>query len=761
MRQQPSDLIVSTKSPATLLPLALVPATLFALLLYALFSVALPWTFSWPWIPSLGIELTVQVDGLAAQFLLLITGVGTLVFVYGAGYLADDPKRVRVFVLLLLFMAAMIGAVISDHLIVLFVFWELTSVLSFLLVGTHHEEESSRKSAQQALLITGLGGLFLLAGFILLSEIGGTYSIQQLIARTAMLPDDGRLPAALALIFVGAFTKSAQMPFHFWLPNAMAAPTPVSAYLHSATLVKLGIYLLARLDAVFSDLPFWEVALLTVGTLTAVGAAIQTVRERDLKRILAWSTVATLGTLTMLVGLPGNGAALAVATLFFAHALYKAPLFFVAGNLDHGAGTRVIDHLTGMRRYMPWTAAAALLAAFSMAGLPLSFGFVAKDALTIAKAEADVFLLVSYATVFVSGVSVAVAAIAAIRVFWGRDTVPREVHLHEAPLTMLLPPLALVTLALVFGLAPTLVDPLLGAAAHAIAPGFDAAAVDAAYDAGPVITATLSALVLGIGIYLGWDRLHALLDRVRIFDKLGPESWYWRIFKFLPRLAAWQTRQLQHGALPRYLLVLVSAVTLALLALLWVAQPIWIWPAWHTLTWPVAEACALIAAAAIASLFMRDHLVLLLVSGLVGYGSAILFLFTGAPDLAFTQFAVETVFVVVAAAVLVMLRRGGSLPNAAQPEARLRPFALVVALAFGATLTVLVLYTAGLPFDAALADFFAAQSLPAAHGRNVVNVIIVDFRGIDTLGEISVLLFALLAALPLLRLAHCARGRAT
>jgi multicomponent Na+:H+ antiporter subunit A len=733
---------------------ALLPALLFAALLAALVLVPLPWHFAWPWVPALGIELAFRVDGLTAQFLLLITGIGALVFVYGAGYLGDDPRRTRVFVLLSLFMLAMIGAAGSDNLIALFVFWELTSVLSFLLVGFDHEQVAARKSAQQALLVTGLGGLFLLAGFILLGEIGGSYAIGALIARAPALAADPRLPAALTLVFVGAFTKSAQWPFHFWLPNAMAAPTPVSAYLHSATMVKLGIYLLARLDAAFSDLPFWENTLVGVGTLTAVFAASQTLRERDLKRILAWSTVATLGTLTMLVGLPGNGAALAVAALFFAHALYKAPLFFVAGNLDHGAGTRSIDRLTGMRRYMPWTAAAALLAALSMAGVPLSFGFVAKDALTFAKMEAEVFALVSHATVFVGGISVAVAAVAAIHVFWGRDTVPRAAHPHEAPLTMLLPPVLLVALGLLFGIAPTLVDPLLGAAAQAIAPGFDDATVELSYEAAPVLRATATAFAFGLAVYLGWDRLHVLLDRTRFLDAIGPESWYWRKLELLPRLAAAVTRRLQHGRLDRYLLVLVGTVTLATGALLLAAMPMWRTPSAAGLSWPVLGAAVLVAGGALATLFVCDRLVLLLASGLVGYGSAALFLFTGAPDLAFTQFAVETAFVVVVAAVLHRLRGLGPALRPAPAATRLRPLALAVAVAFGATLTLLTLLVAGLPFDNVLTEFFGSRSLPDAHGRNVVNVIIVDFRALDTLGEIAVLAFALLAALPLLKAAR-------
>jgi len=726
------------------------PATLFAALLLAVATTPLPWRLSWPWIPTLGVELSVHIDGLSAQFLMLITGVGTLVFIYAGGYLAGDHRRHRVFTLLSLFMLAMIGAVVSDNLLVLFIFWELTSVLSFLLVGFDHAQESSRKSAQQALLVTGTGGLCLLAGIILLGQIAESYSIQTLIERAPLFWDDPRLNATLLLLFLGAFTKSAQFPFHFWLPNAMAAPTPVSAYLHSATMVKLGIYLLARLDAAFGDQLFWEYTLVGAGTVTALFAAFQTIYERDLKRILAWSTVATLGTLTMLIGLPGQGAAVAVAALFFAHALYKAPLFFVAGNLDHGAGTRQIDQLTGMRRYMPWTAAAALLAALSMAGLPLTFGFIAKDAINFAKSQSDVLHLVSYVTVFVSGISVAVAAIAAIRVFWGVDSVPRKVHPHEAPLSMLLPPLALVALGLLFGLAPTLVDPLLGAAARAMAPGFNPMAVDAAYDIIPVLEATLGVLLFGGLIYLYWDRLHDLLGRVRHFERYGPEAAYRGFLDRLPRLAAGLTRRLQHGLLPNYLMTLIGTATLLVLALLAAARPAWTLPATDTLTVPVLGATLLIAAGAGTALFVRDHLVLLLVSGLIGYGSAILFLFTGAPDLAFTQFAVETIFVVVAAAVLLRLRRLAPSILAPPPQTRLNPLALGVAIAFATVLTGLALMVSGIPFDSNLSNFFNSQSLPMAHGRNVVNVIIVDFRALDTLGEIAVLLFALLAALPLL-----------
>jgi multicomponent Na+:H+ antiporter subunit A len=274
----------------------------------------------------------------------------------------------------------------------------MTSLTSFLLVGFNHHDQQSRKSAQQALLVTGSGGLAMFAGFVLLAQAFGTSSISVIIAAAPAAEATPALTAAVALVLVGAFTKSAQVPFHFWLPNAMAAPTPVSAYLHSATMVKLGVYLVARLDPAFGAWPWWQWTLQAVGALTAGWAMVLALRERDLKRILAWSTVATLGTLVLLVGLPGAGATAAVAALLLAHALYKAPLFFVAGNVDHEAGTRIIDRLGNLRRAMPWTATAALLAGLSMAGIPLTFGFVAKDAIHSAKAAEELLPLVQMAT---------------------------------------------------------------------------------------------------------------------------------------------------------------------------------------------------------------------------------------------------------------------------------------------------------------------------------------------------------------------------
>jgi multicomponent Na+:H+ antiporter subunit A len=727
---------------------ALLPLTAFLALVWGLGQHALPWSLTLDWAPSLGLAAAFRVDGLTAQMLALITGIGTLIFIYANGYLAHEPRRGRLFGMLLLFMLAMIGAVTADNLILLFLFWELTSLTSFLLVGWKHEDAQARAAARQALLITLGGGLALLGGLILLAQIAGVWTLSGIVAAGPALHADPRLPAALVLIMLGAFTKSAQFPFHFWLPNAMSAPTPVSAYLHSATLVKLGIYLLARLDPAFNDLPLWEFSLIGIGTLTAVWAAVLALRERDLKRILAFTTLSALGTLVLLVGLPSPGAGLAVAAFMFAHAMYKAPLFMVAGNIDHATGTRSIDHLMGLRRFMPWTAAVAVLAGLSMAGLPMSFGFVAKEVIASAKAESDVLSLISYATVLVNATAVAVAGVAAIRVFWGPPAAPRG-QVHEVPWSMRLPPLLLVLIALEFEFLPNLADPFLVAAAQSISPGLGALQATITYTFDGTLTALEITLGIGLLLFLTWDRLHAVLSQVHWLDRIGPAASYDYLLHAIPRLAAWQTRHLQTGRLSHYLRQTLAALLLmgAGLAILSGATLDLDWPtllAWPSVAWAWALACLLILTGAVSALFLRQRIAVLMASGLVGYGSAVLFLFAGAPDLAFTQFAVETVLVVIAASVLPYLPAPQALPGPG------KPLNIVLALAAGLATFLLLAHLAGLPENTELAAWFAAHSLPEAHGRNVVNVIIVDFRAFDTLGEIAVLAFSLLAALPLL-----------
>ncbi len=724
------------------------PAAAFLWLVWGLSQYPLPWQMQLAWAPSLGLEAAFLVDGLAAQMLALITGIGALVFIYAHGYLDHEPRRDRLLSILALFMLAMVGAVTADNIILLFLFWELTSLTSFLLVGWNHDDPDARASARNALLITMAGGLALLGGLILLGQMAGDWTLSGILAAGPELHADPRLPGALALIFLGAFTKSAQFPFHFWLPNAMSAPTPVSAYLHSATMVKLGIYLLARLDPAFNDLPLWEYTLVGIGTLTAVWAAVLALRERDLKRILARTTVSALGIMVLLVGLSSPGAGLAVVAFMFAHALYKAPLFMVAGNIDHATGTRSIDHLMGLRRYMPWTAAVAVLAGLSMAGLPMSFGFVAKDVITTAKAEAEVMAMVGHATLLVNAIAVAVAGVATVRVFWGPPEAPRG-QVHEVPWSMRLPPLVIALLALEFEFLPHLADPLLLSAAQSISPGLERAQLDASYTFDGTLSALEITLGLGVFLFLVWDRLHDLLQKFRWLGQFGPGALFQRALHVIPQVAAWQSRHLQTGRLSEYLRLTLAGLLLMGMGLMLLSDTglVLDWQAllaWPDNAWAWAVATLLMAAGAVSAVFMRQRIALLMASGLVGYGSAVLFLFAGAPDLAFTQFAVESVLVVMAASILIHLK-----PKAEEHPA---PKAMDIFLAVGAGLATFLLlaHLAGLETQTALSQWFGAHSLPEAQGRNVVNVIIVDFRALDTLGEIAVLAFSLLAALPLL-----------
>jgi len=728
--------------------LALLPLTLFALALVELSHGGLPATLTLPWIPSLGIDLRFALDGLALQFVLLITGIGTMVMIYAGGYMVGVAQRTRLFVLLLLFMVAMLGSVTSDNLIVLFLFWELTSLTSFMLVGFKHEYESARRSAQQTLMVTAGGGLVLLAGLILLGDIASTFTISGLLASSDQWRDDPRVPAAVVLLIIGAFTKSAQLPFHFWLPNAMAAPTPVSAYLHSATMVKLGVYLLARLDPAFDSYALWQQILVPVGAATAAWAMLLTLRERDLKRILAWSTVSALGTLVMLVGLSGVGAATALGAFLLAHALYKAPLFFVAGNIDHCTGSRNIDHVSGLAPRMPWTAAAAALAAISMAGMPFSLGFVAKDLIDIAKAEGGVLFWVSYSSVFVNAITVAVAGVAAIRVFWhrGGDAIPGEVH--EAGWSMRLPPLLLAALGITLGILPWIANPLIEATALSVNPATDFKGLTQAVDHIHALGAIALAAVLGMIVFTFWDRLHRISERgLARIDPVSAIAWYERLLAAIPASAGAVTRRLQNGRLTTAATTVLVFVSVLVALSLWLGRPLPM-PEMMAPSLAVAGASLALIIASIAVCVIRTPFVMLLISGFAGLGSALLFLFLAAPDLALTQFAVEVAFVVVIAAILLRMRHLGLNPVDEPP---VLPRALIAIGTSAVLMTLLLTATSG-PQGSTLADFFAQASYLEAHGRNVVNVILVDFRAVDTLGEIAVLAIALLAALPLLAL---------
>lgn len=726
---------------AWLAPLALLPA--------AASLPGAPVSWSAPWVEPLGIRLGFAADGLSRLFLLLVLGVGAAVLAYTPGYLRGHARLGHLMGLLIAFTLAMAGAVLADDLLLLLLFWEATSVLSFLLVGFEHGGQDSRDSARQALLVTGAGGLALLAGIVLILLAAPGLRLSNLAHLDPAVLADPRFQAGAALALAAGMTKSAQFPFHFWLPGAMAAPTPVSAYLHSATMVNLGVYVMARFDEAMGAVPWWGATLLAIGTLTALWGAVQAPRERDLKRILAWSTVSTLGTLTVLIGLPNELGALAFAALLLAHALYKAPLFFVAGNVDHATGTRMIDRLRGLRHGMPASALAALLAGLSMAGLPATVGFVAKDTIKAAKEVSEVLWLVEGVSLLVSTVGVAVASVAAVRIFFGAPAHPAGHAPHEGGPRLMLPPLVLAASGVLLGLFPGLAETLVTDAARMISPGL--ARADASLQSEWLLRLESFAAVWAAGalVYVAWNRLHRLLERVRYLnDDAGPAAAFGAALRGLQRGAGVLARGVQARRLSRYLGATVAASVL--LAAPWATglrfqAPVAL-PADGADGAGVLAGCLAAILGAWLAVRARDTLGRLLGAGVVGAGSAIVFLFRGAPDLALTQLAVETVFVVVAA---VAVRRYRQRQGARGGQGG--AWRAAISLAFGLLLGAVLLALSSRPLDTAMADYFLAQSVPQAHGRNVVNVIIVDFRALDTLGEIAVVMLAALAVWPLAR----------
>ena len=691
------------------------------------------------WMPSLGVTLALQLDGLSLLFALLITGIGTFIFLFASSYLHDDADLPRFFAFLSLFMGAMLGAVLADDLIALIVFWEMTSIASFLLIGYEPEKAQARRAAQQGLLITAGGGLALLAGAILLGTAAGTLRISEIVAQGPELLAHPAMPAIIVLVAIGAFAKSAQTPLHAWLANAMAAPTPVSAFLHSATMVKLGVYLLARLNPAFGEHALWSGLLLTFGLITMLTGTLLALRANDLKRLLAYSTVVSLGTLVTLIGIPHPMASTAVVTFLLGHALYKAALFMVAGIIDHETGTRDATRLGGLARAMPVTATAAVLAGLSMAGLPPFIGFIGKE-LMYEAALGGVWLPVAIALLANAGMIV-VAGVLTLRCFFGpvQQTPAKP---HDPPLAMWIGPLVLSLLGLAFGLMPQLPATLLAPAASVVA-GEPAAPVDSLWHGfTPMLALSVLTVALGAVLLRAWPGLRARLAQWSAVDTWGTDAGYDRMMLGLQRVATWQTVRIQSGSLRRYMAIIFAVVTLSVLLTLGLRDG-WavVWPTGADID-AVVLLPLLLVLAACAVLRAGSFMSGIVAAGMVGFVVALVFLFHGAPDLAFTQFAVE------ALAIVILLAIVGRMPfhesdSRSRPERRRDA---LTAAGFGLAAALVLLAVVASPFDPNLSDYFRAASVPEAHGRNLVNVIIVDFRALDTLGEITVLALAALAA---------------
>ncbi|OWV88155.1 cation:proton antiporter [Rhizobium sp. N122] len=707
-------------------------------------------TGGYAWVPSYNLSFSWFLDGLSLAFALLITGIGTLIVLFAGGYLKGHKDQGRFFAFIFLFMGAMLGVVVADSFLMLFVFWELTSITSFLLIGFDHEREAARRAALQALVVTGGGGLCLLAGLLLLWNVSGVTQLSQLMGFGDVVRESPFYLAALMLILAGAFTKSAQFPFHFWLPNAMEAPTPVSAYLHSATMVKAGVYLLMRLNPVMGATAAWEILLPFFGGLTLVVGTALAIRQTDLKLKLAYTTVSSLGLLVMLIGFGSEHAVAAASLYLVAHCLFKGALFMVAGIIDHETGTRDITRLGGLGRAMPLTWVIALAAAFSMAGLLPFFGFLAKEEIYTALAGADVRALTFTAiTVFGNALMFAVAFAVALKPFVGRP-VETPQHPHEAPVLLWLGPAVLAALGLLAALFSTFTHTVLSspiAAAIRQTP----VEIDVSLALHPGVPLALSALtaLLGIGVYWQLARARAVMAIFLRAAGRGPDHGFDLAVSGLVRFAGRLMRVLQPGRLQIY----ITCTFLSVAAILVIPPIVYgelpqlpAWPSEIRLhEWAVLSIAAVGLAAVLVA---RDRLTAIVSLGIQGFAVAIIFLLFGAPDLSFTQFMVETLAVVILALVMTRLRLS---PDDRRSPGR-RLFHGTLALACGLGFSLLLLRATQAPFNDALTLFFNAYSKSIAHGANVVNVIIVDFRGTDTLGEIAVVAVTGLAILALIRI---------
>ncbi|GAA1228828.1 hydrogen gas-evolving membrane-bound hydrogenase subunit E [Pseudonocardia alaniniphila] len=693
------------------------------------------------WAPALGLMLGFRLDALALGMVVLVSGIGAVILVYCMGYFGpDSPDAPRTAALLLVFAGAMLGLVLADDLLTLYVFWELTSVASFLLIGQSGERGEERRSAVQALLVTVFGGLAMLLGFVLLGEAAGTYQISEIVAAGSAGRLHGTLvSAALLLILLGAFTKSAQLPFHPWLPAAMVAPTPVSAYLHAASMVKAGVYLVARLAPGFSDLAVWWVPVIAVGLGTMLVGGWRALSATDLKQLLALGTVSQLGFLMVLLGSGGRLgeiSALAGMALLLAHGLFKASLFMTVGTIDHATGTRDLRKLSGLYTALPGSAVAATLAAASMAGLPPFLGFVAKEAAFEAFVREGGARGWTVTLVLLLGSMFTVAYSA--RFLWGafaRKPRVEPTRVAHPPGPLLTAPVWVCSVAgLVLGIAYPVVDAL-GASYARPYPRGSGYHLALWHGVGPPLLLAALAVAGGLVLYAQRDRVTALSHR----SPFTAQRAYELTIAAIARVALAVTGRLQVGSLPAYLAtILVAFVLLPGIAVAVGGA----WPAGQTLYHSVMQVplAIIVVIAAVAVLRARRRFTAVLLVGVIGYGVGGLFIVDGAPDLALAQFLVETLSVV---AFVFVLRRLPAEFTEERPPRRVRvPKALLGIVGGAAVAAYAVVMTGARTTPSATTEEFARLAPTEAGATNVVSAIIVDFRALDTVGEIGVLFVA-------------------
>lgn len=707
---------------------------------------------SWSWIPAIGLEFAFRLDGLALLFAILILGIGLLVIIYARYYLASKDCMGRFFAYFLMFMGSMLGIVLSENVIQMVVFWELTSLSSFLLISYWQHRKDARDGAIMALAITGGGGLALLAGVLMLGNVVGSYNLSDILAAGDLVRSHELYLPILVLILLGVFTKSAQFPFHFWLPHAMAAPTPVSAYLHSATMVKAGIFLLARFFPVLSGTAEWTWIVGGAGLITLLLGAYMALFKHDLKGLLAYSTISHLGLITLLFGFGTHMAAVAAIFHIINHATFKASLFMVAGIIDHETGTRDMRKLNGMLKYLPHTAVLAMIAAAAMAGVPLLNGFLSKEmffeqALTYASASPLVWVvpvLVTLAAVL----SVAYSLRFIHDVFFNGEPVDLPKTPHEPPRFMKIPVDLLVIACLAVGIFPMFtIAPILSVAVASslqASPPEYSLAIWHGFNL-PLMMSVL-ALALGVVVYSFRERLFAWHDhKIAHFDA---RIAYHFVLNSIHGLAIAVTRAFDKGSLQNALAWIVgTAIVAAVIGFMTVSAPLLgqreLLPVDGV---SILAVFVLIAASIMTVVLHRQRLIALVMIGVVGLIVALIFVKFSAPDLALTQLSVEIVTIVL------LLLALHYLPQISLKETDRLRIARDVLIAILSGAGVMLLAMAVMTRDfLPISEFFLANSVPGGGGTNVVNVILVDFRGTDTLGEIVVLALAGLGIYALLQ----------
>ncbi len=721
------------------------------------FSGAVP-QVSHAWIPQIGLAFSLRLDGLAWMFALMVLAIGALVVMYAHYYLGARENVPKFFAYLLLFMGSMLGMVLAGNLLLLAVFWELTSISSFLLIGYWSHLREAREGARMALTITGAGGLALLGGVILIGQIVGSYELDAVLAAGNAIRAHPTYPAILGLVLLAIFTKSAQFPFHFWLPHAMAAPTPVSAYLHSATMVKAGVFLLARLHPTLAGTDLFFYVVSGVGAASLLIGAWNAIFHHDLKGVLAYSTISHLGLITLLLGLSTPLAVVAALFHILNHATFKASLFMASGIIEHETGTRDMRRLGNLRRYLPYTSALAIIATLAMAGIPLLNGFLSKEmffALALEVRGPGAMRIAMTVVALLAGVfGVAYSLRFVHDTFFGDGPRAVEREIHEPPRFMRIPIAILVVVCLAVGIMP----------AYTIAPVLAAAARGVLGDAMPAyslalwhgfnrpLLMSLAGVVGGIALYFGLRRLLGLHATVR--SAFGRQIYRGNTDALLA-VARRFTFKLTNGSLQRslwWMLATLLVIAIAPSAVAIVAgfsapsQPLPLigWVLWAMLlaaTWATVR-------------LHRQRLLALIMIGAVGLGVSLVFVFLSAPDLALTQLLVEMV------TIALMLLALNYLPQeSVKTDARTQRWRdAVIALFVGAGIGGLAYAVMTRPADT-IAGELLARSLPEGHGGNVVNVILVDFRGFDTLGEISVFAIAGLVVHALLRRARMAADK--